>query len=91
MWLITGGLSLATLAVVTETGGLAASVTESAGHIWAELAGRCGPSLVLLEHSPRSRGLIPAIFNDKHGFSERPVNGHTSPPTRAHLIFLFAI
>jgi hypothetical protein len=37
------------LAVVTETGG-AASVTESAGRIWAELAGRYGPSLVLLEH-----------------------------------------
>ena len=37
------------LAVVTETGD-AASVTESAGHIWAELARRFGPSLVLLEH-----------------------------------------
>ena len=37
------------LAVLTETG-LAASVTESAGRIWAELAGRYGPSLVLLEH-----------------------------------------
>jgi len=39
------------LAVVTETGG-AASVTESAGRIWAVLAGRFGPSLVLLEHTP---------------------------------------
>jgi hypothetical protein len=39
------------LAVVTETG-LAASVTESAGRIWAELARRYGPSLVLLEHCP---------------------------------------
>ena len=37
------------LAVVTETG-LAASVTESAGHIRAALARRYGPSLVLLEH-----------------------------------------
>ena len=37
------------LAVVTETG-LAASVTESAGHLWAALARRYGPSLVLLEH-----------------------------------------
>ena len=37
------------LAVVTETGA-AAEVTESAGHIWAELADRYGPSLVLLEH-----------------------------------------
>jgi hypothetical protein len=37
------------LAVVTETGH-AASVTESAGRIWAELAGRYGPSFVLLEH-----------------------------------------
>jgi hypothetical protein len=39
------------LAVVTETGHTA-SVTESAGRIWAELAGRYGPSLVLLEHCP---------------------------------------
>ncbi len=37
------------LAVVTETGD-AASVPESAGHIWAELALGFGPSLVLLEH-----------------------------------------
>jgi hypothetical protein len=37
------------LAVVAETGG-GASVTESAGRIRAELAGRYGPSLVLLEH-----------------------------------------
>ena len=37
--------------MVTETGS-AASVTESAGHIWAELARRYGPSLVLLEHHP---------------------------------------
>ena len=37
------------VAVVAETGS-AASVTESAGWIWAELAGRFGPSLVLLEH-----------------------------------------
>ena len=39
------------LAVVTQTGS-AASVTESAGQIWAELARRYGPSLVLLEHHP---------------------------------------
>ena len=39
------------LAVVTETG-RTASVTESAGRIWAELAGVYGPSLVLLEHHP---------------------------------------
>ena len=39
------------LAVVTGTGP-PASVTQSAGQIWAELAGRWGPSLVLLEHSP---------------------------------------
>jgi hypothetical protein len=39
------------LAVVTETGG-AASVTESAGQIQAELACRYGPSAVLLEHHP---------------------------------------
>jgi hypothetical protein len=41
------------LAVVTETGGsssVANSVTESAGRIWAGLARRYGPSLVLLEH-----------------------------------------
>jgi hypothetical protein len=39
------------LAVVTETGGIT-SVTESAGRIWATLARRYGPSLVLLEHHP---------------------------------------
>jgi len=39
------------VAVVTETG-LGASVTESAGRIWAELVRRYGPSLVLLEHHP---------------------------------------
>jgi hypothetical protein len=37
------------LAVVTETGGII-SVTESAGRIWAGLARRYGPFLVLLEH-----------------------------------------
>ena len=39
------------LAVVSETGGII-SVTESAGRIWAGLARRYGPSLVLLEHHP---------------------------------------
>jgi hypothetical protein len=39
------------LAVVTETGS-AAVITLSAGRIWAELARRYGPSLVLLEHHP---------------------------------------
>ena len=39
------------LAVVTETGSIT-SVTESAGQIWADLARRYGPSLVLLEHHP---------------------------------------
>jgi len=39
------------LAVVTEIG-FEASVTESAGRIWAELVRRYGPSLVLLEHHP---------------------------------------
>jgi hypothetical protein len=39
------------LAVVTETG-LPTSVTQAAGQIWAKLADRYGPSLVLLEHSP---------------------------------------
>jgi hypothetical protein len=38
------------VAVVTETGS-GASVTESAGRIWAVLADRYGPSLVLLEHN----------------------------------------
>ena len=37
------------LAVVTETSGIT-SVTESAGRIWAGLARRYGPCLVLLEH-----------------------------------------
>lgn len=48
VWL-TAGPESGYLAVVTETGP-AASVTESAGYIWADLAGRFGPSLVLLEH-----------------------------------------
>ena len=39
------------LAVVTETSGIT-SVTESAGRIWAGLARRYGPALVLLEHHP---------------------------------------
>ena len=50
VWL-TAGPEPGHLAVVTETG-LAASVTESAGRIRAVLAGRFGPSLVLLEHYP---------------------------------------
>ena len=50
MWLTTGP-ELGHLAVVTETGA-AASVIESAGHIWAELARRYGSSVVLLEHHP---------------------------------------
>jgi hypothetical protein len=37
------------LAVVTDPDGIA-SVTESAGPIWADLARRYGPCLVLLEH-----------------------------------------
>src|SRR5256885_5497349 len=39
------------LAVVTETGGIV-SVTEPSGRIWAGLARRYGPCLVLLEHHP---------------------------------------
>ena len=50
VWL-TAGPEPGYLAVVTETG-LAASVTESAGQIWAELVRSYGPSLVLLEHCP---------------------------------------
>jgi hypothetical protein len=42
------------LAVITETGP-SVSATESAGQIWAELADRYGPSLILLEHSPAPR------------------------------------
>jgi len=48
VWLTTGP-EPGYLAVVTETG-LAASVTESAGQIRAELARRYGPAVVLLEH-----------------------------------------
>lgn len=48
---VTAGASEGYLAVVTETGGLI-SVTESAGRIWADLARRYRPSLVLLEHHP---------------------------------------
>jgi hypothetical protein len=50
VWL-TAGREPGYLAVVTQTGS-AASVTESAGQIWAGLARRYGPSLVLLEHHP---------------------------------------
>jgi hypothetical protein len=39
------------LAVVTETSGIT-SVAESAGRIWADLARRYGPWLVLFEHHP---------------------------------------
>ena len=48
VWLTTGP-EPGYLAVVTETG-LAASVTESAGHIRAGLVRRYGPAVVLLEH-----------------------------------------
>jgi len=48
VWLTTGP-EPGHLAVATETG-LAASVTEAAGHIRAELTRRYGPSVVLLEH-----------------------------------------
>jgi len=50
VWL-TAGLEPGHLAVVTQTSPVA-SVTESAGQIWTELARRYGPSLVLLEHHP---------------------------------------
>jgi hypothetical protein len=50
VWL-TAGPEAGYLAIVTETGS-EASVTESAGHIWAVLAPRYGPSLVLLEDHP---------------------------------------
>src|SRR5438105_10991742 len=49
----TAGACAGYLAVVTETGGVI-SVTESAGRIWAGLARRYGPSVVLLEHTRRS-------------------------------------
>ena len=49
MWL-TAGPEPGHLAVVTQTGPAAALVTESAGRIWAELARRYGPWLMLLEH-----------------------------------------
>jgi hypothetical protein len=45
VWL-TGGPESGHLAIVTETG-YTGSVTESAGRIWAVLARRYGPSLVL--------------------------------------------
>ena len=50
VWLTTGA-EPGHLAVVTETGP-PGSVTNSAASIWAELARRYGPRLVLLEHSP---------------------------------------
>jgi hypothetical protein len=50
MWL-TAGTEPGHLAVVTETGS-AASVTECVRHIWAALARRYGPSVMLLAHHP---------------------------------------
>jgi hypothetical protein len=50
VWL-TAGIERGHLAVVTQTGS-AASVTESAPHIWAALARRYGPPVVLLSHHP---------------------------------------
>jgi hypothetical protein len=50
VWL-TAGPEPSHLAVVTQTGS-AASVTESAPHVWAALARRYGSSVVLLEHHP---------------------------------------
>jgi hypothetical protein len=50
MWL-TAGPEPGHLAVVTHTRS-AAAVTEFAGQVWAELARRYGPWLVLLEHHP---------------------------------------
>ena len=44
-------LSPATWPAVTETG-TAPGITESTEHIWAALARRYGPALVLLEHHP---------------------------------------
>jgi hypothetical protein len=48
VWL-TAGPEPGHLAVVTQAD-LAAPVAESAGQIWAELARRYGPSLVLLDY-----------------------------------------
>jgi hypothetical protein len=48
VWL-TAGPEPGHLAVVTETGA-ASEVIESAGYVWAELARRDGPSVVVLEH-----------------------------------------
>lgn len=44
-------LSPATWPAVTETG-TPSGITESTEHIWAALARRYGPALVLLEHHP---------------------------------------
>jgi len=54
VWL-TAGTEPSHLAVVTETG-LAASVTNSAASIWAELTRRYGPSVVLLERGGKQAG-----------------------------------
>ena len=51
----------------------AASVTESAGQIWAELARRYGPSLVLLEHHPAPEA----------GKARRPSTWSASAPAAA--------
>jgi hypothetical protein len=71
VWL-TAGREPGYLAVVTQTGS-AASVTESAGQIWAGLARRYGPSLVLLEHHPAPEA----------GKVGRPSTWSASAPTAA--------
>jgi hypothetical protein len=65
------------LAVVTETGS-AGEATESAGHIWAELARGYGPSLVLLEHHP-----APEAGEGAETLDRRAVDGRRDEAVRA--------
>ena len=45
-------MTLCQISLLEGSSGSITSVSESAGRIWADLARKCGPSLVLLEHHP---------------------------------------
>lgn len=75
------------LAVVTETGGII-SVTESAGRIWAGLARRYGPCLVLLEHhlvSESGEGMRPWTWSASALTGARTGPGYGRPRRRTRV------
>ena len=93
VWL-TAGPEPGRLAVVTQTGS-AASVTEAAGQIWAELARRYGPSLVLLEHrlAPEAGEGADPLEHGPHRRRRQPRTGwpcgrppKTTPACRARTV-----